>query len=91
MRVLLISLTKVNKGLARTSWFGRIQKLNDGKIFNLRKNVTVIDGSHNQDGAVVIEKYDLSLLLILYTVWHLFVVYRKHTRLPYFYQTPASF
>ena len=52
-----ISLTKVNKGLARTSWFGRIQKLNDGKIFNLRKNVTVIDGSHNQDGAVVIEKY----------------------------------
>ena len=52
-----ISLTKVNKGLARTSWFGRIQKLNDGKIFNLRKNVTVIDGSHNQDGAVVLEKY----------------------------------
>ena len=52
-----ISLTKVKKGLARTSWFGRIQKLNDGKIFNLRKNITIIDGSHNQDGAVVIEKY----------------------------------
>ena len=52
-----ISLTKVKKGLARTYWFGRIQKLNDGKIFNLRKNITIIDGSHNQDGAVVIEKY----------------------------------
>jgi len=52
-----ISLPKVNKGLARTSWFGRIQKLNDGKIFNLRKNITIIDGSHNQDGAVVLEKY----------------------------------
>ena len=52
-----ISLSKVKKGLARTSWFGRIQKLNDGKIFNLRKNITIIDGSHNQDGAVVIEKY----------------------------------
>ncbi len=52
-----ISLIKVNKGLARTSWFGRIQKLSDGKIFNLRKNVTVIDGSHNQDGAVALEKY----------------------------------
>ena len=52
-----ISLTKVKKGLARTSWFGRIQKLNDGKIFNLRKNITIIDGSHNQDGAIVIEKY----------------------------------
>ena len=52
-----ISLPKVKKGLARTSWFGRIQKLNDGKIFNLRKNITIIDGSHNQDGAVVLEKY----------------------------------
>ena len=52
-----ISISKVKQGLARTSWFGRIQKLNGGKIFNLRKNVTVIDGSHNQDGAVVLEKY----------------------------------
>ena len=31
--------------------------MNDGKIFNLRKNITIIDGSHNQDGAVVLEKY----------------------------------
>ena len=52
-----ISISKVRQGLARTSWFGRIQKLNDGKIFNLRKNITIIDGSHNQDGAVVLEKY----------------------------------
>ena len=52
-----ISLTKVNKGLARTSWFGRIQKLNDGKIFYLRRNITVIDGSHNQDGAIVLNQY----------------------------------
>ena len=52
-----ISLTKVNKGLAKTSWSGRIQILNDGKIFNLRKKNTIIDGSHNQDGAVVLEKY----------------------------------
>ena len=52
-----ISISKVREGLARTSWSGRIQKLNNGKIFNLRKNVTVIDGSHNQDGAVVLNQY----------------------------------
>ncbi len=52
-----ISLSKVSEGLARTSWYGRIQKLNDGKIFNLRKNITVIDGSHNQDGAIVLDQY----------------------------------
>ena len=52
-----ISLPKVKEGLARTSWSGRIQKLNDGKIFNLRKNITVIDGSHNQDGAIVLNQY----------------------------------
>ncbi len=52
-----ISLPKVKIGLARTCWLGRIQKLNEGKIFNLRKNITIIDGSHNQDGAVVLEKY----------------------------------
>ena len=52
-----ISISKVRQGLATTSWSGRIQKLNNGKIFNLRKNVTVIDGSHNQDGAIVLDKY----------------------------------
>ena len=52
-----ISISKVRQGLARTSWFGRIQKLNDGKIFNLRKNITVIDGSHNLDGAIVLNQY----------------------------------
>jgi len=52
-----ISLPKVKKGLARTFWSGRIQKLNDGKIFNLRKNITIIDGSHNQDGAIVLNQY----------------------------------
>ena len=52
-----ISISKIRQGLATTSWSGRIQKLNDGKIFNLRKNVTVIDGSHNQDGAIVLDQY----------------------------------
>ena len=52
-----ISISKVKQGLARTSWSGRIQELNDGKIFNIRKNVTVIDGSHNQDGAIVLNQY----------------------------------
>ena len=52
-----ISLTKVKQGLAKTSWLGRIQKLNEGKIFNVRKNVTIIDGSHNQDGAIVLDQY----------------------------------
>ena len=52
-----ISISKVRQGLARTSWSGRIQKLNDGKIFNLRKNITIIDGSHNQDGAIVLDQY----------------------------------
>jgi len=52
-----ISLAKVNKGLAKTSWSGRIQKLDNGRIFNLRKNITIIDGSHNQDGADVLNQY----------------------------------
>ena len=52
-----ISISKVRQALARTSWSGRIQKLNDGKIFNLRKNITIIDGSHNQDGAFVLNQY----------------------------------
>ena len=30
---------------------------NNGKIFNLRKNITIIDGSHNQDGAFVLNQY----------------------------------
>ena len=52
-----ISISKVRQGLEKTSWSGRIQKLNEGKIFNLRKNVTIIDGSHNQDGAIVLDQY----------------------------------
>ncbi len=52
-----ISLARVKQGLAKTSWPGRIQKLNYGKIFNLRKNITIIDGSHNQDGAIVLDQY----------------------------------
>ena len=52
-----ISKSKVRQALASTSWSGRIQKLNDGKIFNLRKNITIIDGSHNQDGAIVLDQY----------------------------------
>ena len=52
-----ISMPKVRQALARTSWSGRIQKLNNGKIFNLRKNITIIDGSHNQDGAFVLNQY----------------------------------
>ena len=52
-----ISLIKVKQGLEKTSWSARIQKINDGKIFNLRKNITIIDGSHNQDGAIVLDKY----------------------------------
>ena len=31
--------------------------LNNGKILNLRKNITIIDGSHNQDGAYVLNQY----------------------------------
>ena len=52
-----ISMSKVRQALASTFWSGRIQKLYDGKIFNLRKNITVIDGSHNQDGAIVLNQY----------------------------------
>ena len=52
-----ISISKVSQGLIKTHWSGRIQKLNDGKIFNLRKSVTIIDGSHNQDGAIVLDQY----------------------------------
>ncbi len=52
-----ISLPKVEDGLSRASWFARIQKINDGKIFDLRKNITIIDGSHNKDGAIVLNQY----------------------------------
>ncbi len=52
-----ISFPKVKQGLAQTSWSGRIQKINEGQIFNLRKNITIIDGSHNQDGAIVLNQY----------------------------------
>ncbi len=52
-----ISAYKVRQALESTSWYGRIQKLNDGKIFNLRENITIIDGSHNQDGAIVLDQY----------------------------------
>ena len=34
-----------------------MHRLTDGKIFNLRKNITVIDGSHNLDGAIVLNQY----------------------------------
>ena len=52
-----ISVPKVKQGLARTFWSGRIQILNDGKIFNIRNNITIVDGSHNQDGAIVLDHY----------------------------------
>ena len=52
-----ISVPKMKQGLARTFWSGRIQILNDGKIFNIRNNITIVDGSHNQDGAIVLDHY----------------------------------
>jgi len=52
-----IDTNTIKKGLRNVNWPGRIQKLSKGKLINNRKNLTLIDGAHNIDGAMVLSKY----------------------------------
>ena len=52
-------MTKSNviKGLQKTQWHGRIEHIQRGQITKFRNNITILDGSHNEDGAIVLKKY----------------------------------
>jgi dihydrofolate synthase / folylpolyglutamate synthase len=48
---------KTLTGLRKTRWHGRIEYIKKGKITKFRDNITILDGSHNEDGALVLSKY----------------------------------
>ena len=52
-----ISSLKTQEAVKKVSWHGRIEKVERGKIVKDRKNLTILDGSHNQDGAYVLNQY----------------------------------
>ena len=52
-----ISESKAILGLSKTLWHGRIEEIKSGNIIKYRNNVTILDGAHNIDGAVVIRKF----------------------------------
>ena len=43
--------------LSNTLWHGRIEEIKSGNIIKYRNNITILDGAHNIDGAIVIRKY----------------------------------
>ena len=52
-----IDTKTIKKGLEKVSWDGRIQKINQGKLISKRKNLTLIDGAHNLDGALALSNH----------------------------------
>jgi dihydrofolate synthase / folylpolyglutamate synthase len=52
-----ISKIKTKLGLKKTQWHGRIEYIKKGKIIQFRNNITILDGSHNEDGANALDKY----------------------------------
>tara|TARA_B100001540_G_C15769501_1_gene625638 strand:- start:68 stop:1294 length:1227 start_codon:yes stop_codon:yes gene_type:complete len=52
-----IDTKTIKKGLEKVSWDGRIQKINQGKLISKRKNITLIDGAHNLDGALALSNH----------------------------------
>jgi len=48
---------KTKDALKKISWHGRIENIDQGEITKYRKNITILDGSHNQDGAYVLNQY----------------------------------
>ena len=52
-----ISEKKARESLKKVSWHGRLEKLDKGEITKYRNNITILDGSHNQDGAGALKKY----------------------------------
>ena len=53
----LLSLSKTKLALKQTTWPGRVHQIEQGKIINYRKNITILDGAHNEDSAYVLDKY----------------------------------
>ena len=53
----LLSLSKTKLALKQTTWPGRIHQIKQGKIITYRKNITILDGAHNEDSAYVLDKY----------------------------------
>ncbi len=52
-----IKLITIKNGLFLTKWPGRLQKIENGNIIKNRNNITLIDGAHNINGALVIKNY----------------------------------
>ena len=53
----LLSLSKTKLALKQTTWPGRVHQIEHGNIINYRKNITILDGAHNEDSAYVLDKY----------------------------------
>lgn len=49
--------SKTKDAFKKVSWHGRIENIEQGEITKYRKNITILDGSHNQDGAYVLNEY----------------------------------
>ncbi len=47
----------IKNGLLSTKWPGRLQPIENGNIIKKRNNITLIDGAHNINGAMVIKNY----------------------------------
>ena len=52
-----IKISKTLLGLVNTNWHGRLENINSGNIVKYRNNITLLDGTHNIDGAIAINKY----------------------------------
>ena len=52
-----ISKLKAFYSLSNTLWHGRIEEIKSGNIIKYRNNVTILDGAHNIDGAVLSESF----------------------------------
>ena len=53
----LLSLSKTKLALKQTTWPGRVHQIEHGNIIKYRKNITILDGAHNEDSAYVLDKY----------------------------------
>ncbi len=47
----------IKNALKSTTWDGRLQKIEKGKFFKNRANLTLVDGAHNLEGGKVILNY----------------------------------
>ena len=49
--------SSIQKGLLNTKWPGRLQPIENGRLIQNRKKITLIDGAHNSNGARIIRNY----------------------------------